>query len=289
MPLLAAATTNALPAALLCASAMALACATLSVFVVTRRWAFIGEGIAHSGFGGAGTAWMLALLFPALDGPDMQWLPYCGVVVFCLLTAVAIGAVTRRSQTGSDTAIGIFMVASVAWGFVAQSAYAAKRSAAPAGWETFLFGDFRAVGTPFAVSATLLCLAVVATVWLLGKEIVAYCYDPATAEASGVRATFVHYLLILLVTLTIIIGSRVVGSVLVTALLVLPGATALALSKRLNYAIGTAIVVGQMGAVTGVLLSRNAAFPYLPAGPAIVLVLFGVFLAAFAFRRFRAP
>src|SRR3954463_12785008 len=109
----------------LTACSMAVACATLSVFVVTRRWAFIGEGIAHSGFGGAGTAWMLALLFPALDSPELNWLPYCGVIVFCLLTGLAIGAVTRGDRTGSDTAIGIFMVASIAWGFVAQSAYAA--------------------------------------------------------------------------------------------------------------------------------------------------------------------
>src|SRR3954451_6631405 len=158
--------------ALLAASAMAVACATLSVFVVTRRWAFIGEGIAHSGFGGAGTAWMLAVLFPSLNHPDLNWLPYCGVIVFCLLTGLAIGAVPRHDRTGSDTAIGIFMVASLAWGFVAQSVYAAAHhDTPPAGWQTFLFGDFRAVEMSFALAATALCIAVVAVVWLLGKEI----------------------------------------------------------------------------------------------------------------------
>lgn len=268
------------------AAALSIACATLSVFVVARRWAFIGEGIAHGGFGGAGTAWALALLVPALDRPELHWLPYCGVIVFCLASAVAIGAVTRRDHTGSDTAIGIFMVASVAWGFVAQSLYQARKSATPRGWETFLFGDLRAVGWPFALTAALLCAAVVAAVWLLGKEIVAYCYDPATAEASGVRAGFVHYLLILLVTLTIIVGSRVVGSVLVTALLVLPGATSLSVSRRLAPSVAGAIAVGLGGAVVGVMVSHSLGY-VVPAGPAIVLVLFAAFVVALFLRRVR--
>jgi ABC-type Mn2+/Zn2+ transport system permease subunit len=272
-------------ATLLCAASMAVACATLSVFVVTRRWAFIGEGIAHSGFGGAGTAWMLALVFPTLDTPELHWLAYGGVIVFCLLTGLAIGAVTRRGQTGSDTAIGIFMVASVAWGFVAQSTYAAHRGAAPRGWETFLFGNFHAVEPLFAVTSAVLCTAIVVAVWLLGKEIVAYCFDPATAEASGVRAGLVHYLLILLVTMTIIIGSRVVGSILVTALLVLPGATSLAVSRRLGPAIGGAIVIALLSAIAGVSISQRIV--YLPAGPAIVLVLFLIFMTTFVAGRLR--
>src|SRR5262245_9190684 len=103
---------------LLTSTALALACAVLSVVVVLRRWAFIGEGIGHSGFGGAGTAWLLMLLIPALDQP---WVPYIGIIVFCLLTALAIGAVSRWGRgVGSDAAIGIFMVASLAWGFFAQ-------------------------------------------------------------------------------------------------------------------------------------------------------------------------
>ena len=66
---------------------IATACAVLSVLVVSRRWAFIGEGISHSGFGGAGTAWLLALVVPSLNQP---WLPYVCVIVFCLLTAWAM-------------------------------------------------------------------------------------------------------------------------------------------------------------------------------------------------------
>lgn len=269
--------------ALICASALAVACASISVFVVSRRWAFIGEGIAHSGFGGAGTAWILALLFPALDGPEMQWLPYCGVILFALLSALAIAAVTRHGLADSDTAIGIFMVASVAWGFIAREAYLARRNALPHGWQSFFFGEFRDVDMGFAITATLLCLAVIATVWLMGKEIFAYCFDPVTAEASGVRAGFVHYLMILLVTATIIVGSRIVGSILVTALLVLPGATSLAISRRLDVAVGGAMAFALIAAIAGVF--AGAQIPFVTTGPAIVLILFAVFVAVFVGKR----
>ncbi|CAA9395340.1 MAG: hypothetical protein AVDCRST_MAG64-1406, partial [uncultured Phycisphaerae bacterium] len=110
-------------------------------------------------------------------------------------------------------------------------------------------------------------------------------FDPATAEASGVHAGFVHYLLILLVTATIVIGSRVVGSILVTALLVLPGATSLAVSRRLSVAVGGAVGLGLVAAVAGVLASRHV--PYLTTGPAIVLALFAAYVLAFLARRLR--
>jgi len=129
------------------------------------------------------------------------------------------------------------------------------------------------------------CAAVVTVVVLLRKEIIYYCFDPAMAEASGVRAGFVHYLLMLLVALTIVIGVQIVGTVLVTALLVLPGATALASARALSTTIAAAVIVAIMGTVAGLIL--NARWPFLPAGPAIVLSLFTVFAASYAWARAR--
>jgi manganese/iron transport system permease protein len=129
------------------------------------------------------------------------------------------------------------------------------------------------------------CGTVVAVVALLFKEILYYCFDPAMAEASGVRAGFIHYLLMLLVAATIIIGARVVGTVLVTALLVLPGATALTLSRRLSASVAGAIATALVGTVIGLLIARH--WTWLPAGPAIVLALFVIFLLAYGLGRAR--
>ncbi|MDB5354707.1 MAG: hypothetical protein JWN24_1160 [Phycisphaerales bacterium] len=261
---------------------MALACAMLSVFVVSRRWAFIGEGISHSGFGGAGSVWLLALIFPALRGESYDWTPYAGVVVFCLLTAFAIGYFTRTGRVNSDAAIGIFLVASLAWGLLGQQIYRKVLGKDPVGFDTFLFGQMN-VSPQFAIGAMLLCGAVCMVVTLLTKEIVAYCFDPVTAEASGVRVGFVHYLLMLLVSLTIVVGVRLAGNVLVTALLVLPGATALLLCRALREAVIVSLLIALAGTLGGVAIHFR--WTFLPTGPAIVLLLFGEFVAAYAWAR----
>jgi ABC-type Mn2+/Zn2+ transport system permease subunit len=261
----------------------------LSVFVVSRRWAFIGEGISHSGFGGAGTVWLLALAFPALGA---MWAVYAGVVVACLATGAGIAYFSRArigaaQRTSTDAVIGIFLVASVAWGLLAQQVYRKSRGAAPAGFDDFFLGDTTGLSPQFALAAALVCAAVVAVVVLLGKEIVYYCFDPAMAAASGVPAGLVHYLLILLVTLTIVVGARVAGSILVTALLVLPGATAGLLSDRLRTTLAAAVGVGLLGAAGGTLVRLR--WPFVPTGPAIVLVMFAAFVSAFAWARVRKP
>jgi ABC-type Mn2+/Zn2+ transport system permease subunit len=274
---------GSLAPALIVASAMAAACAVLSVFVVARRWAFIGEGISHSGFGGAGTVWLLALAFPAVF--ERPGAPYVGVVVFSLATAVAIAYLTRRQRVDSDTAIGIFLVASLAWGFLAQQIYLMQTSRLPAGWNVFFLGRMEDLSWRFSIGAALLCAAVIAVIALLGKEIVSYCFDPGLAQASGVPARQIHYLLMLLVGLTIVVGVRVVGNLLVVALLVLPGATAMQLSDRLRTVVAAAVAVALCSAMAG--LAVRARWPGIPTGPTIVLAMFIMFALAMGIRRLR--
>src|SRR5262249_46134766 len=161
-------------------------------------------------------------------------------IVFCTLTALAIGWVSRSERINIDAVIGIFLVASLAFGFIAQHAYTQKFHGSPMWFGELLFGQSGELSGPAAVAACLLCAGVVAPMAMLGKEIGAYCFDPPTAYTSGVRAGFIHYVLMVMLALMIVIGMRVVGSVLMTALLVLPGAIAMLLSKRLANVIAIA-------------------------------------------------
>ena len=170
--------------ALFASIALSIACAALSVFVVSRRWAFIGEGISHSAFGGAGTAWMLALLFPRLES---AMLPQVCVIVFCVLTGLAIGFLSNHKRTNSDAAIGIFMVASLAWGFLAADIYRSVRHTEPMGFQDYLFGQMSSMSASYATSVIMLSAAVVVVLIALGKEILFCSFDPELARASGVR------------------------------------------------------------------------------------------------------
>jgi ABC-type Mn2+/Zn2+ transport system permease subunit len=277
--------------AMLTAGAIGAACSVLSVIVVLRRWAFIGEGIAHAGFGGIGTGWLLSLAFPILRSTGAT---YAVAVLFCLAVALSIGYVARERGSngesfGADSAIGIFLVASLAWGFTALALYNRGRAAAAGGadWERYLFGSTDYVSTNTMLASVALSSAVVFAVAALFKEILAYSFDPLMARVSGVRVGLIHYLLMLLLAMTIVVGMRIAGNVLVTALLILPGATALLLSRRLSLVMTLSVFVGVSGAIAGVAINRYL-WRFVPSGPAIVLVLFVEFLvASVASRLFR--
>lgn len=268
---------------LLSATAMGLACSVLSVFVVLRRWAFIGEGIAHAGFGGAGTAWLLALLFPSVVFFSSPAGVYLIAVAFSLLVAFGIAMLTRRDEVRADTAIGIFLVGSLAWGLLAGQIYSNARNANVPGFSEMLMGDASMATGHFTLIAIALAAGVLLTVFALFKEILAYAFDPHLAEVSGVRTRLLHYLLILLVALTIVLGMRMMGSVLVVALLILPGATALLVSRNLKTVLFTSIVVGLIASFAGPLVTQH--YRFLPTGPAIVLTLILQFLLLYTFKR----
>ena len=120
---------------------------------------------------------------------------------------------------------------------------------------------------------------------MMRKEIVSFCFDAQMAEASGVKVGVVHYVMILLVATTILLGMRLMGSLLVAALLVLPGAAGLQISRRMNVVVAAAVVVGLVAAVAGPVINHQWGF--IREGPAIVLVLVLEFVVAYAWRRVR--
>ena len=265
-------------APLVATSAMAVACAALSVFVVARRWAFIGEGISHSGFGGAGAAWLILLAAPPALAAQ-AWVPHVAVLVFCVGTALAIGYLSRGNRVTGDAAIGVFLVASLAFGFLARHVFVHVRGVEPTGFEALLFGQVNVIPPARAAATVLASTAVLVTLAALGKEILAYCFDPQMAQASGVRTGFVHYLLMVLIAVTVIVGMPIIGSPLVTALLVLPAVTATQWTQRLSRVFAIAVAAALVAVVAGVVV--HAKWVFVPIGPAVVLTLFVLFLVSY--------
>jgi ABC-type Mn2+/Zn2+ transport system permease subunit len=267
---------------LLTIGALALACGVLSVLVVLRRWAFIGEGISHSTWGGAGVVWLLSLAFPLFEQSNVA---YFTIVCFSLLAALLIGWLSRNKGVSMDAAIGIFLVGSLAWGFMAQQLYTAQRHATPVLFENLLFGRMLDATFASALMTVAVCSVVMVTTLALSKEILAYCFDPLTAHTSGVPGAFIHYLLLGLIAVLIVVGVRVAGSVLVTALLILPGAAALLLTRRLGWVVVASVVVSCVGALGGFAVHWN--WRPIPVGPAMVLCLLLQFAGCFVVSRLR--
>lgn len=255
--------------------AVALACSLISVIVVLRGWAQMGEGIAHAGFGGAGTAWLLSLLLPSFPAIKSEYGIYACAVLFSLGVAFLVAVLTRKSLLRADTVIGIAVVFSLAWGFLAQGVFMHFKEVQPPDYAGYLIGQFR--NSPeFLIGAACLCGLIVLILAAFWREIMFYCFDPVLAETSGVRAGAIHYLLILLVALVIAVGMRMLGSILITALLILPGASALLLSRKMKIVLLLSSSFSLLGALCGVLI--NARWRFIPAGPAIVLSLVMIFV-----------
>jgi ABC-type Mn2+/Zn2+ transport system permease subunit len=268
---------------------VAVACAALSPLVVARRWAFIGEGVSHSGYGGAGVIWLLSLLLPGaafLREPAGVML---GVAALSIATALVIGRLTRDRRLGFlgfDAAVGIVLTASLAFGFLARAIYEAQTSALPAEAHSLLFGDVRTVDAPRALMTLLVAGAVVAGLWLTARQTLSYAFDPELAAVSGVPAGAVHYGLLAAIAAVIVVAAPLVGVVLVTALLVIPGA----IGALLGATLGRLYVLSFAAALLAVLgaLGLSRASHALPLGPLIVLALvieFGVAATASRLRR----
>ncbi|MFP4145102.1 MAG: metal ABC transporter permease [Phycisphaeraceae bacterium] len=271
--------------ALVTGVAIAVACSLLSVIVVLKRMAFIGQGISHAGFGGMGVALFLGL--------GAGWLQNLLVLAFCLGTGVLIGVLSRRRRLETDSAIGILLAGAMALGVVMtdltvalqeQSWYVAlfgPLEQAPS-FESLLFGSLLSVGAAEMWMAIAMSAAVVLTLAAVAKEMLFFTFDETVSRVFGVPAGAMYYLLLVLLSLTIVLSIRLVGFVLVSALLVLPGAAAIMLSQRLDRVLLTSLGVGLAGVVGGLLLSLEV--EELSSGPCIVLVLGALFAAAFAWR-----
>lgn len=259
--------------ALLAGVVLGTVCSLLSVFVVLKNMAFIGQGISHAAFAG------LAL---GLYVSERAYRPDLGIYLisglYCLGVAFLIGLVSRRGRVSEDSAIGIFFVSSMALGVILLS----LRRGYTAEVFGYLFGSILAV-SPADVWVILGVGAVVGglVVFFL-KELYAYTFDEEMAFVMGLPVGALHFGLLALLALTVVVAARVVGIVLVNALLILPASTALALSARFGRVVALALAVGVGSSVLGLVLSNHL---NLPSGATIVLLQLMAFALAHLRRR----
>jgi len=245
-------------------------CSTIGTYVVLRKLAFIGDGIAHASFAGIVVAY--------LRGIDY----YAGAIAVAVLTALGIGFVNRRGHVSLDTAIGVLFTGAFALGVFLMS----RAPRYNVDLSSFLFGNILGVSRTDLVVILVLAAVVTVSLAFLYRALLYTSFDPVVAEASGINAAFVDYALLVLLALTIIISLEAVGIVLVAALLVTPAATAFQLTRRFTRMLALSAGVGAACAVVGLYASY-----YLQAasGATIVLLATLAFFVAMAVGRRRRP
>ncbi len=263
--------TRALIAGLL----MSLTCGLLSPLVVLRRLSFSADGLAHASLGG------LALgMYLLATGPSPTLASYVVSFVFTCVVAAAIAYFSGGQRVHSDTAVGACYVAAFALGILLLS----LRKRYSGHLEHFFFGSLLAVNplecwllAGLVAVAAGLCLSC----WRwLGQ----WTFDEELAQAGGVPTAALRYALVLLIAATVILSTRVVGVLLVTAMLILPGAVGTLLGRSMGVITALSLSVALASTLGGLALSNAAD---VPPGPAIVLIAFGAFVVAYLLRRQR--
>src|SRR5216117_971831 len=204
--------------ALLAASLTGGLCAVIGVFVVLRGLAFIGAGTAHAAFAGVALAYLLG-------GPPMPF-----AIAFGLGTAWITGLLEEQGRMKLDVSIGIFYTATMALAIL----FIGLMKGYNAEVYGYLFGSVLSV-TPEELGIILvLSLLVLGAILAFSKELYFIAFDQEMAEASGVPARRIFYLLLTLVALTVVVSLKTVGAILVFALLLIPAATAYQLTSSLR-------------------------------------------------------
>ncbi len=266
---------------------IALSTGLLGVFVVQRRLSFLGDGLAHTAFGGMGIG-AFAIVATGLVGSGLALLrdPIWIAVPFSLLAAFGIYALRRRTDLSSDTAIGIAFAVSVALGVMFFSLIPPDANLGVSLMD-LLFGSILGVrGDDLVVIGlvTALAVAVIARQW--GR--LAYAtFDDELARADGVDTARLELALYLLAAVVIAVSAVVVGVILMAAYLVIPAATARLLARTLAQMTLLSVVLGVLATVAGL----GASFLLdVPSGSTIVLVQALTFaVAATARRRAHEP
>lgn len=249
--------------ALVASALVGLVCAVIGTYMVLRGLAFMGDAISHATFPGVVAAYLLKAPF------------YLGATIAAVITAIAIGWVTRRGRIRGDTTIGVLFAGMFALGVFLFSTihnYVGDLFG-------FLFGQVLGIGNDDLVALVVLGLIVLAVVAVLWKELLYSTFDPLAAAAAGLPVAILEYLFLGLIALTIVISLQAVGIILVVAMLVTPAATAQLVVDRFSRLIATAAAIGVVAPVVGLYVSfwTNTA-----SGAVIVLVETAIFLVALA-------
>ncbi len=240
----------------------ALACATLSPFVVWRGMAFVGDALAHSILPGIVVAFALGISL------------FLGALGAAILAVAGIGLFSGGGRLKEDTAIGVIFA-----GFFALGIFLLSRMVSYQDLSHILFGNILGVSRGDLISMAIVVIIVILAVAASFKEILVTSFDPSHAVAIGLSPNLIRYALLMLLALTTVVAIQTVGVVLVLALLVTPGAAASMISRRMSRILVWSVIFSAIATITGFYMSY---YWDVPSGPAIVLTLTAFFVVAWS-------
>ncbi len=254
--------------AYLAGSFVAALCAMLGLFLVLRKLSLIGDGLSHVSFG----AIALGLFFGLY--------PFYVAVPSVLIASYFILKLTEKARMYGDAAIGIVSALSIAGGVILASLSRGFN----VDLFSYLFGNILVISDREVYLSIGLSLAVLLVILLLYNDLFSATFDEEYARATGIKTARLHLILTSLTAVTVVLAIKVVGIMLVSALLILPAVSALQTARSFR----TAMLISVSYSVVSVLVGITVSFFLdLPAGATIVMVNGVIFFAALVIKKLR--
>lgn len=236
----------------------------IGVYLVQRRLALLGDGMGHVALTGVGLAFLLGTQ------------PVVTALVVAVLGAVAVELIRTRSRTVGDVALALVFYGGIAGGVVLASLAPTTSGQT---LNQYLFGSLTTVSGTDLVVLGAAAVATGAVLVVFGRHLFLVALDADLAHVQGLRVRALSLLLSVLAAVTVVIGMRTVGLLLVSAIMIVPVAAAQQFTHGFRTTAGLAICFGVVSAGSGLVASFNFD---LPPGPAIVLVALALFLLSAA-------
>jgi zinc transport system permease protein len=248
-----------------------IACGIIGSLIVVKRVVFLSGGIAHATFGGIGLAYYLQYTM------SWMWLdPLIGALIFAVLTAGIMSLPVVKSRLREDSTIGVLWVIGMALGVLFLNGVD-RSEIIVQDPVSILFGNILLIHFSDIVLMAVLVVAIIVISFLLFKDLQILTFDEEFARISGIHVPVLNFVLLLLVAFTTVVLIKVVGVVLVIAMLTIPASISGLFTKDLKQMMIFAVGIGLIINIAGLLLSL---WYNLPPGSTIVLSLGIVFLLA---------
>jgi manganese/iron transport system permease protein/iron/zinc/copper transport system permease protein len=216
-------------------------CGLLGVFVVLRGMSYIGHGLSHAVFGGAAASAVIGINF------------FVGAGIWGIVSGVLIARVARRRVLGADAAIGVVTTASFALGLALMNRYGQASKSI----EAVLFGSVLGVKVSDIIAVSLVAVFALAVIVAWYRKLLFSTFDPDVAQVSGVNVSVVEVVLLSLLSLTILVTMRVIGTLLISALLVIPAAAARMTTNSFSKLLWISPLIGAVTCFFGMNLSYH--------------------------------
>jgi zinc transport system permease protein len=245
---------------------VALLCSLLSVFIVLKNVSLIGDGLAHTAFGG------LAI------GYYIGFVPLWTAGIFVVLGSMGITKVSRSAKIPSDAAVAVFLTLGLASGIL----FLGLGRGFGINLESLLFGSILFANVEqILIAAIILIVATISILFAEGK-LVYTTFSESQAQAAGIRTEVFDYLVSILTGVAVIVSIPIAGILLIAALLVLPGLTSIQVARSFRQTMILSPVFGLASVVLGIFISLILD---VAPGATIVLSGLGILLAVVAFRK----